>query len=213
MTSLPQTEKKSVAPFETAMGPAMASLANDRQRAFVDALFTVPPGHGAMAAAARVAGYEQSTPHVLTATANRLMRDPKIQNAIAEETKRRLRAAGPAAVIAIEQIIADPSHRDRLKASMAVIERHDPVAQRIEGKIEHTHVIDHEAEALNQLRTLRALNVAHEKLVEVFGAFGLERLEARLALQDQSAAPIVDAEFVEIASEAERDPDAELLGE
>jgi phage terminase small subunit len=211
--AMPDDEKKQLAPFETVMGPAMVSLANDRQRAFVDALFAVPPGHGAMAAAARVAGYEQSTPHVLTATANRLMRDPKIQAAIAEETKRRLRAAGPAAVKAIEEIIADPSHRDRLKASMAVIERHDPVTQRIEGKIEHMHTIDHEAEALNQLRTLRALNVTREKLIEVFGEFGLQRLEATLSLEDRSAPQVVDAEYVEITPEPESDPDAALFGE
>lgn len=210
---------KQVAPFERKMGPAMASLPSDKQRAYIDALFEVPPGRGAMVAAARVAGY-QGDPHALTATANRLMRDPRIQAAIAEETKRRIRALGPASVSAITDIIADPLHRDRLKASLAVIEKIEPSITRLQGEIHHTHeVIDHNKEAVAQLRTLQSLGVAEDKLIELFGINGLERFRRMLAAEDAAKAaaaqPVIEVEFTEITPQPapEPDPDDALFGE
>lgn len=210
---------KQLAPFEPKMGPAMASLASEKQRAFVDALFDVPPGRGAMVAAARVAGY-QGDPHSMTATANRLMRDPKIQAAITEETKRKMRGLGPAAVSAIAGILGNTLHRDQLKAALAVINKVDPDITRVQGEIHHTHeVIDHDKEAVAQLRTLQSLGVAEIKLIELFGINGLERYRRMLAAEDAAKAataqPIIEAEFTEITTQpvAERDPDAELLGE
>lgn len=197
------------------MGPAFASLPSEKQRAFVDALFQVPPGHGAMAAAARMAGY-QGDPHSITATANRLMRDPRIQAAITEETKRRMRGLGPSAVSAIAGILGNTLHRDQLKAAMAVINKIDPDITRVQGEVHHTHeVVDHTAEGIVQLRTLQSLGVAEEKLVELFGVNGLERFRRLMATEDTAKAAkdrnIVEAEYTEIAPEPERDPDHDLL--
>jgi hypothetical protein len=86
---------------------------------------------------------------------------------------------------------------------MAVVERIDPTVQKSEVSV--THTINHETEALDQLRALKALDVARDKLIELYGAFGLERLEKKLALPDQSN--VVDAEFSEVR---EPDPDADL---
>jgi phage terminase small subunit len=203
-------EKKQLAPFETAMGPAMASLANDRQRAFVDALFHVAPGHGAMAAAARMAGYEQSTPHVLTATANRLMRDPKVQAAIAEETKRRLRASGPQAVVTIQDIMGDPLHKDRLKAAVQVLDRLDPVTQRLEAH--HVHeVVDRETELFEAFKAAKEFGASQEKLIELFGFSKVPMLERKLA--EQKRREPIDVPFVDVTPEPERDVDADILGE
>src|SRR5262249_53474312 len=88
------------------------------------------------------------------------------------------------------------------KAVQAVLERLDPTVQKVE--VEHTHHIDHDTEALNQLRTLKALGVARDKLVEVFGEIGLDRFEKQLALEDKST--VVDAEFTEVKEEEALDP-------
>lgn len=207
---------KQVAQFEQTMGPCMASLSSEKQRTFVDALFDVPHGRGAMVAAARVAGY-QGDPHSLTATANRLMRDPKIQAAITEETKRRMRGLGPAAVSAIAGILGNTLHRDQLKAALAVINKVDPEITRVSGEIHHTHeIIDHDKEAVAQLRTLQSLGVAENKLNELFGGNGLERYRRMLAAEDAAKAaiaqPIIDAEFNEITPQLDaQDPDDALL--
>lgn len=212
-----ETTDKQLAQFSPVMGPALASLPSEKQRSFVDALFQVPPGHGAMAAAARMAGY-QGDPHSITATANRLMRDPRIQAAITEETKRRMRGLGPSAVSAISGILGNTLHRDQLKAALAVINKIDPDITRVQGEVHHTHeIVDHTAEAIAQLRTLQSLGVAEEKLIELFGINGLERYRKMLAAEDAAKAAreanTVDAEYVELAPEPERDPDAEILGE
>ena len=59
--------------------------------------------------------------------------------------------------------------------------------------MEVTHKVDHEGEALAQLRMLRALGVARDRLEEVFGYTGLARYEQMLALEDERKP--IDAEF------------------
>jgi hypothetical protein len=53
-----------------------------------------------------------------------------------------------------------------------------------------------------------ALGVAREKLIEVFGEFGLQRLETKIGIEAKPG-EIIDGDY----SEVERDPDADLLGE
>ena len=74
------------------LGPAMREL-SERQRAFVMALVTGRPGHGALTAAARFAGYNMSGP-TLNKHAHDLSRNPKIIAAIAEEAKKVIRGTG-----------------------------------------------------------------------------------------------------------------------
>ena len=77
-----------------------------------------------------------------------------------------------------------------------VFERIAPVKQQID--VTHTHeIVDHDAEALKHLRALKALGVARDKLAEVFGGFGLDRLEARVALEDKSQAIEADYKVIE----------------
>jgi hypothetical protein len=86
------------------MGPAMSAL-NERQRGFVDAMFTVGISR---AAAARAAGY--------TGKHTSMMRSNKVVAAIREEAFRRYGALLPACHAAMEKILADPEHPDQLKA-------------------------------------------------------------------------------------------------
>lgn len=155
------------------------------------------------ARASREAGYlpETATAEDHAQNAYKVLHRQDVCDAIIALTRRQLRALAPNAINALKNAMDKPFGPEGIRAALAVLDRTDSVSQKID--VTHTHKTDHEAEALNQLRSLRALGVARDKLIEVFGAFGLERLEAKLLPEP------IDAEF----SEVERDPDAELLGE
>jgi len=53
----------------------------------------------------------------------------------------------------------------------------------------HHHAVDHTAEAVAQLRLLKGLEVAREKLEEVFGFSGLARYERLLEIEDAKNSP------------------------
>ncbi len=111
-------------------GPAMAALPTDKQRAFVVALFLAPMKRGALIYAARAAGYgtDDSTNKSLGVMAARLMADERVQEAIAEESHKRLRGLAPRAIVAIESLVNNPAHKDHGRALDMVISRADPVA-------------------------------------------------------------------------------------
>jgi hypothetical protein len=160
------------------------------------------------AEAAKLAGWGEpdSSANTLSRIGHRLAHRDRIIAAIGEEVKKltRSRATLKAAQV-IDEILNNSYHKDAARVALSVLERVDPTIQKHE--VEVAHKIDHEAEALDQLRSLRALNVAREKLIELYGAFGLERLEKKLAIENKGN--VVDAEFSEVA----HDPDADLLGE
>jgi hypothetical protein len=160
------------------------------------------------AEAAKLAGWGEpdSSTATLARIGHRLAHRDRIIAAIGEEVKKltRSRATLKAAQV-IDEILNNSYHKDAARVALSVLERVDPTIQKHE--VEVTHKIDHEAEALDQLRSLRALNVAREKLIELYGAFGLERLEKKLVIENKGN--VVDAEF----SEVPRDVDADLLGE
>lgn len=173
-------------------------LPTDKMRTF--ALCYVVHRNGARAS--REAGYlpETATAEDHAQNAYKLLHREDVTNAVIAMTRRQLRTLAPEAINAIKETLQTTFHKDRMRAAAMVLERTDAPVQKIEGNITHTHVLDHEAEALNQLRSLMALGVAREKLIEVFGQFGLERLEAKLEPEP------IDAEYREV------DPDDELLG-
>jgi hypothetical protein len=92
-------------------GPAMRALSNDKRRAFVCALFDAPPhGKGQLIWAAKVAGYGTPTSknNALAVIGTRLAQDETVQRAIKEEAHRRMRLLPPAAIAAVQRLIADP---------------------------------------------------------------------------------------------------------
>ena len=194
MNALVSTENEN-----NALGPAMRAL-NARQRAFVFALFEENPGHGALAAAARRAGYGNpdgsSTARTMATIASRLADDERVQAAITEITKKRIRREGPAAVAAINEIVSNPGHKDRLRAATTILERIDPVETK--HKIEVTHKADHTKSALEHLEYLLRLGTSEEALLAEFGPIGLPRLRALLAKP-------IDAEFTVIEPSVEDD--------
>lgn len=109
------------------MGEAMAAL-NERQRAFVLALFDAPKSHGSGVFAAKVAGYgtPQSSQQTLASVACKLKADPRIQAAITEVTKQHFAVLGPAAVRGLRKILDNPKHREFGRAIGLIMDRVAP---------------------------------------------------------------------------------------
>jgi hypothetical protein len=113
-------------------GPAMLALPNDKQRAFVAALFNEDAprkGDGLLIYAAREAQYGTATSSAksLSVIANRIVHDDRVQAAIAEHSRRVLRTIPPEAIRALKDLIADPKHRDHARAIAMVLDRTDPL--------------------------------------------------------------------------------------
>lgn len=170
-------------------GPKMAALPNDRWRRFVIALLdgTTSDGHGSKGhtAALKRAGW-RGTPESLRVTAYRLSHDVRVQEAIQEEARKRLSFGLPMALNAIEEIVADPQHKDRLAAAKAVMDR---AGLNEVAESHHTvEFIANDPAVLERVRQLAArTGVPVEKLIGRTAALALK------------PAPAEDAEFEEIA--------------
>jgi hypothetical protein len=208
------------------MGPAMKALPNDRWRAFVEFYLietctnASKKNHGAQAAAARKAGFgnPDTDPHGFAHIAWRLMRDDRVIAAVAEESRKMLRAGAPEAVKAVLAGVRDPDHRDHGRFVAMLLDRADPIESR--QLVEVTHrTVDPDQEAIEELRAARALGASREKLMELFGGNylpKLERLEAADTAKRADAAKIIDGEVIEpIRHEAPRgetsEPDPEMM--
>jgi hypothetical protein len=173
----------------TDWGPYMKALPSDRHRAFVLALYEVPLGYGAQVKAAKRAGFGSSTSSAKSwsVIASRLAHDEKIQAAIREEDEKRIRASAPRALRALGRLIENPGHKDHGRAIGMVMDRVHPAEQR--HVLDVNVRVDHDAEAVAQLRMLKGLGVARAKLEEVFGFSGLSHYERLLALEDAKTRP------------------------
>ena len=184
-----------------ALGPAMRALPNNRYRAFVEFYLLEKPGYGAQANAARRAGFghAKSKPINMANIASRLMRRDDIVAAIAEETRKLLRSGAPEAVKALQNLIRDPEHKDHARGISMVLARTDPEISQHDIHVTHK-VIDPDQEALEELRALRALNTPRDKLLEIYGQNGLDRIEALEAAENSRramAAKLIDARVIE----------------
>jgi hypothetical protein len=130
------------------LGEAMRKLPNNRWRAFVEFYLLEKPGRGAQTAAARRAGFgtPKSTAQSMSLIAWRLIQDDRIIAAIAEESKKLLRAGAPEAVKALQNTIRDPTHKDHAKAVAMALDRTDPITMKHLVDVTHRHVtLDDEA--------------------------------------------------------------------
>src|SRR5260370_41440669 len=105
----PKRKRRELAPLEpidAQDGPAMLSLRTDRHRAFVRALYTVRPGHGARVKAAKLAGFgcPTSSPQSMATIASRLSHDERVLAAIAEEDLKFVRSSAPRAIGALSRL-------------------------------------------------------------------------------------------------------------
>jgi phage terminase small subunit len=141
----PRRELAPLEPVDAKDGPKMLALPTDRHRAFVRALYTVKPGHGANVKAAKIAGFgtEQSSASSMATIASRLAHDERVIEAIAEENEKYIRSSAPRAVRALSNLIEDPRHRDHARGIAMVLDRTNPVEQ--------LHLVKHEHEASSSM--------------------------------------------------------------
>jgi IS5 family transposase len=88
-----------------------------------------------------------------------------------------LRGSAPEAVNALLGNVRDPEHRDHVRGIDMLLSRTDVVETR--ATVHHHVEVDHNTEAIEQLRMMKRLGVAHEKLIEMFGYSGLSRCGVR----------------------------------
>jgi hypothetical protein len=171
-------------------GPAMRAI-SPRWRSFVEFYLLEPPGHGAQTRAVRRAGYGKShtKPADLARIALKLMRDQRIVDAIAEESRKVIRCCGPEAAKALINLVRDPEHKDHARGIAMVLARVDPEVTT--QNINVVHSIDPDTEAVEELRALRHLGTHRDKLLELFGPNGLERVERLEALRRSEEAKVI----------------------
>jgi len=149
--------------------------------------------------------------------AYRLCQDDRIVAAISEVTRKVLRVAQPEAVKAAKEILRDPAHPAHGKLVVALLDRTDPIVTRHDMQVVH-RIVDPDQEALEELKALRKLGTPCEKLLEIYGPNGLDRIEALEAAelaQRAAKAKVIDAVAVEVEllPTPQDEPDPEMLGD
>jgi hypothetical protein len=181
---------------DESLGPCMRLL-TPKQRRFVLELRHGPAGYGSEIRAARAAGYGSPTSSDLSMRqlAHQALHNPKVQDALRELGGKIIRAEAFQSIKTTSAIARDLTHKDCFKANLALMDRGGfAVETHHHVTVEH---VDHDAEAVGELRTLKSLGVAPEKLLELFGRNGLTRFERLLALEDtrrSEAARVIEGE-------------------
>jgi hypothetical protein len=126
-----------------------------------------------------------------------MSRDERMIAAIAEESQKIIRVAGPEAANALLSLVRDPTHREHGRAVALVLERTDPVTTRHDVNVTHK-IIDPDTEAIEELRALRTIGAPREKLIELFGQNGLDRIERLEAAHRADTAKVIEGDFTEV---------------
>jgi phage terminase small subunit len=171
----------------------------------------IESGNGGDAARQAGLGNADSSAATLARIAYRYLNRPRVIAALTVMTRKSMRQMAPDALKAVRMIIRNPMNNQQLKAALSVINRVDPEINKQEISVTH-EIISHEEEAVAQLRSLKALGVARDKLIEVYGAFGLERYEKLLAMADEknNAPKVIDADFEEVEPASDFNADEEF---
>jgi hypothetical protein len=185
------------------LGPAMRALSG-WHRAFVRAYVMNPNPNvgGGKAAAYRAAGMGlNSSKEQQAKYAWDLCQDDRVQAAIAEESKRLVRAGAPGASNVLFDVLYDPttSAADKLRAAGMVLARTDPEVQRHDLSVTHK-IVSRDEEELEEYRAAVHIGAGREKLIELFGENRLPAIE-RLDMEDRARkAKVVEAEIIEVAA-------------
>jgi hypothetical protein len=146
----PRGKRREVAllePVDAKDGPAMLALPSDRHRAFVRALYTVRPGHGARVKAAKIAGFgcPDSSAQSMATIASRLSHDERVLAAIAEEDQKYIRSSAPRAIGALSRLIENPRHKDHARGIAMVLDRTMPLETVHNVQVAHRHDVTPDA--------------------------------------------------------------------
>jgi hypothetical protein len=147
-----------IEPVDAKDGPAMLALPTDRHRAFVRALYTVRPGHGARVKAAKLAGFgtPQSTVQTMATIASRLAHDERVLAAIAEEDQKYIRSSAPRAMGALSRLIEDPRHKDHARGIAMILDRTMPLETVVKVNHDATPAFSATAHVLARIADLAA---------------------------------------------------------
>lgn len=175
---------------EIELGPKMQAC-SEKERRFV--WFYITDDEQNATEAARKAGYLDTDTGAIRVRGHALMHRERVLAAIEEVGRKAFRGLLIPAVRATRKLIEAEKHPDHAKtvsstlARLGITER-TGVDVNVTGEVQHNHTDS----ALTDLRTLMALQVPREKLVEVFGFSGLSRYEAMLAEQDARAPKAIE---------------------
>jgi phage terminase small subunit len=135
-------------------------LPTDRHRAFVRALYTVRPGHGARVKAAKLAGFgtPTSSAQSMATISSRLSHDERVLAAIAEEDQKYIRSSAPRAIGALSRLIENPRHKDHARGIAMVLDRTQPLETQHTVKVQHdvTPSFKETAEVMERIAALSA---------------------------------------------------------
>lgn len=180
------------------LGPRMQAC-TERERKFVWFYLTNDgPPNGAQAA--RDAGCSD-TAEGAKVRASEMMHRERVLAALEEVGKKAFRGLLGPTVKATAALINNPQHPDHSKTLQSTLSRLG-ISERTAVDVNHTGElqVNHTDSALNDLRTLLALAVPEEKLIEIFGFSGLSRYRKMLLEQDARAPKVIEhmAEFSEV---------------
>lgn len=148
-------------------------------------------GDGDATAAARAAGYVDNDTGAIRVTAHRLIHRDRVIEAIEEVGRKAFRGLLVPALRATRDLIDKPDHPDHLKAVNATLSRLGLVERSgVDVNVSGEVTVNHTDASLNDLRILKAMGAAREKLLEAFGHSGLPRLEKMLEEADRRAGPL-----------------------
>lgn len=169
----------------TEYGPAMQGL-TQLQRNFVTAAMEHPTY--SQAGLAKEAGYSTGgadPAKYFTVVGHNNMHNPAILAAMDEEADRRMRYGGAIGVAAVVKIALNESHKDHLKASLALMNRtgrHEMT--------EHKVIVDDK-----RPETKQELLTATKRVLE---ELGMSVDDAKAFIKKTTGEDIVDAEFSEV---------------
>lgn len=111
-------------PAIDAFGPEMRKC-TDPQKKFVLAMLDLGGQPGCFSEAYERAGYSATSKQSVRVNASRLAHNPKIINAMAEESRKRLDGSAMVAVSTLVKICADAEEKtgNKLKAALAIMDR------------------------------------------------------------------------------------------
>jgi hypothetical protein len=161
-------------------GPAMRAL-TPMQRRFVLELRHGPAGYGSEIRALKAAGYGKpnSKENTLYVMANHVLHSPKVQDALRELGGKIIRAEAFVSIANVATIARNLSHRDCLRANLALMDRGGFAPETFHNVIVE-HRVDYTKQALEELATFKQLGVERARLEEIFGRDGLYHLEQQL---------------------------------
>ena len=159
---------------------ALQNIKDDRRRAFA---WNYVFGGAQGGPAASAAGYSDHLGADRVRAHHLLQRDD-VQAAIAALTTRYLFSLAPKAVLRLEELLDNPKHPKHDKAiEMALSRSGHGDKSTVDVNISGSVTLNHTDSALADLQRLMAMGMPREKLVDTFGASGLERYERMLASQ------------------------------